>query len=196
MTVRRFLGAVIAATLAALAAAPRLIWEGGRWVLRSLAPPQQAAQAENALMAEVEDLVAETEAKAEMTAAGVHRADVPADFHADLGRAAIQYLADAEHEDPSLAAMLDDQAKEYLINLPRDRQSLLVNYRPEQIARHLLREVPLINMPRVPTYREYTQALYDRLAAEGHNPDPRIVQTVRRADVDETPEDAVRFGMR
>lgn len=196
MSVRRFLGAVIAATLAALAAAPKLIWEGGRWILRSFAPPAQARQVESALVAQVEDLVAETETKAAMTAAGDHKADVRPTHYVDLGRAAIQYLADAEHEDPILASMLDDQAKEYLITLPRDRQSLLVNYRPEQIARHLLREVPLINMPRVPTYREYTQALYDRLAAEGHNPDPRIVQSIRKADVDETPEDTVLYGMR
>ncbi|MCJ2043169.1 hypothetical protein MKK58_01185 [Methylobacterium sp. J-078] len=188
--------AVMRLTLAAMAAAPKLVWEGGKWIARSFAPPAQAAQAESALMAEVEDLVAETETKAALTAAGVHRADVPADFHADLGRAAIQFLADAEHEDPSLAAMLDEEAKEYLINLPRDRQSLLVNYRPAQIGRHLTREAALINMPRVPTFKEYRQALYDRMEAEGLRPDPRIVQSIRKADVDETPEDGVRYGMR
>lgn len=188
--------AVMRLTLAAMAAAPKLVWEGGRWILRSLAPPQQAAQAETALVQQVEELVAETETKAEMTAAGVHKADVRPTHFTDLGRAALQYLHPMEGDDESLAVMLDDQAKDYLDTLPRDRLALFVNYRPEQIGRHLSRDVPLLNMPRVPSYREYTQALYVRLAAEGHNPDPRIVQSIRRADVDEEPQDGVRYGMR
>ena len=193
--------AVMRLTLAAMAAAPKLVWEGGKWIARSFAPPAQAAQAESALRAEVEDLVAETEAKATMTAAGIHKADVPADFHADLGRAAIQFLADAEHEDPSLAAMLDDEAKEYLLHLPRDRQSLLVAYRPAQIGRHLTREVALVNMPRVPSFREWQQAEYARLAKAGHSPNPADFQrVVRKADVpdapEEEPQDTVRFGGR
>ncbi|MCJ2047645.1 hypothetical protein MKK58_24345 [Methylobacterium sp. J-078] len=196
MSVRRFLGAVIAATLAALAAAPKLIWEGGRWILRSLAPPQQAAQAPGELVEQVEELVAETETKAAMTSAGVHKADIRPTHHTDLGRAALQYLMPMEGDDETIAVMLDDQAKDYLDSLPRDRLALLVNFRPEQIGRHLTREVPIATMPRVPSYREYTQSLYDRLAAEGHNPDPCIVQSIRRADVDEEPQDGVRYGMR
>ena len=196
-----FIAAVMRLTLAAMAAAPKLLWEGGKWVLRSLGPPQQAAQAESALMAEVEDLVAETEAKAEMTAAGIHRADVPADFHADLGRAAIQYLANAENEDPILAAMLSEETKGYLRGLPRDRQVLLTAYRPANIGRHLSSEVPILGMPKVPTYREWQQAEYARLVAAGHSPNPADYQrVVRKADVpdaaDDTPEDTVRYGGR
>lgn len=190
-------GSAMKAGLIAMLSAPKLIWDGTRFVLEALKPQSQAAQAETALVTKVEELVAETETKAAMTSAGgITRADVRPTHHTDLGRAALQYLQPMEGDDESLAVMLDDQAKDYLDTLPRDRLALFVNYRPEQIGRHLSRDVPLLNMPRVPSYREYTQALYDRLAAEGQNPDPRIVQTVRRADVDLEPQDTVRFGGR
>lgn len=198
-TVTRFValvGSAMKAGLIAMLSAPKLIWDGTRFVLEALKPQSQAAQAQGTLVQQVEELVAETETKAEMTAAGVHKADVRPTHFTDLGRAALQYLQPMEGDDESLAVMLDDQAKDYLDSLPRDRLALFVNYRPEQIGRHLSRDVPLINMPKVPSYREYTQALYNRLAAEGHNPDPRIVRTVRLADVDEEPQDTVRFGGR
>lgn len=190
-------GSAMKAGLIALLSAPKLVWDGTKFVLQALSPPQQAAQAETALVTQVEELVAETEAKAEMTSAGIHKADVPADFHADLGRAAVQYLADAEHEDPSLASLLDEEMRDYLLHLPRDRQSLLVAYRPAQIGMHLSGDIPLVNMPRIPSFREWQQAQHDRLVAQGLRPDPRAIRTVRLADVDETPDaDTVRFGMR
>jgi hypothetical protein len=182
--------------LIALLSAPKLVWDGTKFVLQALSPPQQAAQAQGELVQQVEELVAETETKAAMTAAGVHKADIRPTHHTDLGRAALQYLMPMEGDDETIAVMLDDQAKDYLDSLPRDRLALFVNFRPEQIGRHLTREVPIATMPRVPSYREYTQSLYDRLAAEGHNPDPRIVQSIRWADVDEEPQDTVRFGGR
>ena len=202
MTVRRFIGALIAATLAAIAAAPRLIWEGGRWVLRSLAPQPQARQAENALMEQVEDLVAETEAKAQTAAAtGIVRAYVGPDFHRNLGRAALQHLLCEDDADPTLAAMLSDETKSYLAGLPRDRLAIFVCLQAEVIGRHLSGDTPLVRMPRIPSYREWQQSEYAHLVKAGHSPNPADYRrVVRRADVpdaaDEPKEDAVRFGMR
>jgi hypothetical protein len=202
VTVRRFIVALIAATLAALAAAPRLIWEGGRWILRSLSPPQQARQAESALVAQVEDLVAETEAKAQIAATtGIVKADVGPDFHRNLGRAALQHLLCEDDADPTLAAMLSDETKSYLANLQRDRLAIFVCLQAEVIGRHLSGDARLATMPRVPSYREWQQAEYARLVKAGHSPDPADYhRVVRRADVpdaaDEPEEDAVRFGMR
>ncbi|MHC2001816.1 hypothetical protein ACYQR9_15455 [Methylobacterium sp. CM6241] len=205
MTVRRFLGAVgalVAATLAAIAAAPRLIWEGGRWVLRSLAPPAEARQAENALIEQVADLVAETEAKAEIAAAtGIVKADVGPDFHRNLGRAALQHLLCEDDADPTLAAMLSDETRSYLANLPRDRLAIFVCLQAEVIGRHLSGDARLATMPRVPLYREWQQAESARLVKAKHSPDPadyrRVVRGVDVPDAaDEPEEDAVRFGMR
>ncbi|MFV4641093.1 hypothetical protein ACNJUF_21295, partial [Mycobacterium tuberculosis] len=61
-SIARFFAAVMRAALAAMTAAPRLIWDGVRWIARSMSgAPGQAAAAQAEAVAEMQAAAAEAE---------------------------------------------------------------------------------------------------------------------------------------
>jgi hypothetical protein len=195
VTVARYVASAVVAGILAMLAAPRLIWEAGRWVLRAFSPQPQAPQAERELVQQVEEVTAAVEAKVD----GILKADVGPDFDVSLGRAALDFLFDAEDADPILAAMLTDETKAYLSGLSREHLGRMVCYSPERVGSHISGGVQILGLPRVPTYREYQAAEFSRLLKAGHTPNPAdYCHVVRKADV-AAPEpeeelEAVRFG--
>jgi len=193
VTVARYVASAVVAGILAMLAAPRLIWEAGRWVLRAVSPQPQAPQAESELVQQVEEVTAAVEAKTN----GVLKADVAPDFEVSLGRAALDHLFDAEDADPTLAAMLSDETRAYLDGLSREHLARIVCYSPERVGSHISGGVQILGIPRVPTYQEWQAMEFNRLLKAGHNPDPAdYCHVIRRADVAEPEEEveAVRFG--
>ncbi|SFE90108.1 hypothetical protein [Methylobacterium sp. yr596] len=159
-SVVRFVALMMRAALAAMAAAPRLVWDGARWVARAVtgAPPAvAAAQAE--AMAEVEA------AAQEQAAAQAKPAATPAAVHEAWGRAAVAHLAPLPGQAPAATACLDEAAKRYLDQLTPAQALRLASLEPRHVGAHLLGDRPLAALPRPLTVAEWQAEEKERLAA-------------------------------
>ncbi|SEO94653.1 hypothetical protein SAMN04487843_105138 [Methylobacterium sp. ap11] len=157
MSVRSFFAAVFRAAALAMARAPRLVWDGTKFVLRAAAalvptPPQEEALAE-------EELVRELSRPRELVKADV----VEADPREEWGRAAGDHLFPCGEE--RAAGILDERARSYLDSLDVEERAALLAYEARHIGQHLLGERKLKNLPPVPTAAQWTDAEKARLAA-------------------------------
>ncbi|WP_438345788.1 hypothetical protein [Methylorubrum populi] len=157
MGIRNTFAAIMRAAFAALARAPKLVWDGTRFVLRAAAailptPPQEEALAE-------EELLAELNRPREILKADI----VEADPREEWGYAAGNYLASCG-EEPA-AGVLDERAIAHLDSLDVAERAALLAYEPRHIGQHLMGERKLKNLPPVPTAAQWTDAEKARLAA-------------------------------
>lgn len=153
---RRFLAAFARSLAAALAAMPRLVWEGGKWVAKTFFPgaPQEQSAAE-------EEMVAELLRPRELPKADTGYED-PAEA---WGRAAGDFLVPCGEPLHRPEAILDERARAYLDSLNVMERAALLAYEPRHIGQHLLGERALKNLPPVPTAAQFTDAEKARLAA-------------------------------
>ncbi|MBE7196327.1 MAG: hypothetical protein INR70_00790 [Parafilimonas terrae] len=153
---RRFLASVMRAVAAALALAPRLVWEGGKWVAKTFfpGPPQQEAIAENELMAEL------------MRPREIPSVDTGYDSPDEAwGRAAADRLVPCGESLHRPEAILDERALAYLDSLDIMQRAAILAYEPRHIGQFLLGERVLKNLPPVPTAAQFTEGEKQRLAA-------------------------------
>lgn len=156
----RFIAAVMKAAMAAMAAAPRLVWDGARWVARAVtAPPLGVAAAQAEAMAEIEA------AAQEDVAAQAKPAAAPTDVQTAWGRAAVAHLAPLPGQAPEATACLDDAARCYLDKLTPEQALRLASLEPRHVGAHLLGDRPLAAMPRPLTMAEWRAEEKERLAA-------------------------------
>ncbi|KMO27746.1 hypothetical protein PUR29_25720 [Methylobacterium ajmalii] len=160
MRLMRFFALAMRAALAAMAAAPRLIWDGARWVARAItAPPPAVADAQAEAMAEIEA------AAQEDVAAQAKPVGAPADVHEAWGRAAVAHLAPLPGQASEATACLDDAARRYLDRLTPEQALRLASMEHRHVGAHLLGDRPLAALPRPITVAEWQAEEKGRLAA-------------------------------
>ncbi len=157
MSLRSFFAAVFRAAALAMARAPKLVWDGTRFVLRAAAailptPPQEEAIAE-------EELMAELNRPRELVKADI----VEPDVREEWGYAAGNHLVSCG-EEPA-AGVLDERAIAYLDSLDIEERAALLAYEAKYIGAFLLGERVLKGLPKVPTAAQWTDAEKARLAA-------------------------------
>ncbi|MEH3144080.1 MAG: hypothetical protein PGN34_01705 [Methylobacterium frigidaeris] len=157
MGIRNSFAAIMRAAFAALARAPRLVWDGTRFVLRASAavlptPPQEEALAE-------EELLAELNRPREILKADIAEPDVREEW----GHAAGSHLFPCGEE--RAAGVLDERAVAYLNSLDVEERAALLAYEARHIGQHLMGERVLKGLPKVPTLAEWTAEEKARLAA-------------------------------
>jgi hypothetical protein len=159
-SVVRFVALMMKAAMAAMAAAPRLVWDGARWVARAVtAPPPAVAAAQAEAMSEIEA------AAREDAAAQVKPASTPAAVHEAWGRAAVAHLAPLPGQAPAATACLDEAAKRYLDRLSPEQALKLASLEARHIGAHLLGDRRLGGLPRPLTVAEWQAEEKERLAA-------------------------------
>lgn len=160
MRLMRFFAAAIRAALVAMATAPKLVWDGARWVARAVtAPPPAVAEAQAEAMAEIEA------AAQEDAAAQAKPASTPAAVHEEWGRAAVAHLAPLPGQAPEATACLDDAARVYLDRLTPEQAFRLASLEPRHVGAHLLGNRPLATLPRPLTLAEWHRQEVERVAA-------------------------------
>ena len=160
MRLMRFFAAAIRAALVAMATAPKLVWDGARWVARAVtAPPPAVAEAQAEAMAEIEAMAQED------AAAKAKPASTPAAVHEAWGRAAVAHLAPLPGQAPGATACLDDAARTYLDQLTPEQAFRLASLEPRHVGAHLLGNRPLSWMPKPLTMAEWRAEEKERLAA-------------------------------
>ncbi|GAB6843004.1 hypothetical protein HNR00_003076 [Methylorubrum rhodinum] len=153
---RRFLAAFARSLAAALAAMPRMVFEGGKWVARTFFPgrPQEEAMAEQEL---VEELMRPRE---------LPKADTGYDSPDEAwGRAAGDFLIPCGESLHRPEAILDERAMAYLDSLNVMERAAILAYDAKFIGQHLMGERKLKGLPPVPTAAQWTDAEKARLAA-------------------------------
>lgn len=159
MSALSFLARVMRAVAVAMATAPRLVLEGGKWVLRAAAaliptPPQEEAMAEHELMAEL------------MRPREIPKADIGyEDPNEAWGRAAGEHLVPCGEPLVRPEAVLDERAMAYLDSLDVMQRAALLAYEPRHVGQFLLGERVLKGLPPVPTATQFNDAEKARLAA-------------------------------
>lgn len=159
MSLRSIFASIMRSVAAALARAPKLVWDGTKFVLRAAAaliptPPQEEAMAADELMAELN------------RPREIIKADVAeADPREDWGRAAGDYLMPCGAAPVRPEAVLDARAIAYLDSLDVEERAALLAPEPRHIGQHLMGERRLQGLPQVPTAAEWTAAKQARLAA-------------------------------
>jgi len=126
--------------LAAMAAATKLVWEAGKWVVRSvfpnLAPPPGA---------DIEDVLERVAAAPEST----DKADLP-DLDVDAGKVAFDYalstLSGGRHPAPDMTRLPEDIARWIAKLSPADLQRL-TQHGAKRIGEHVLGERPIADLP-------------------------------------------------
>ncbi|MCF4127928.1 hypothetical protein [Methylobacterium sp. SyP6R] len=160
MRLMRFFAAAIRAALVAMATAPKLVWDGARWVARAVtAPPPAVAEAQAEAMAEIEA------AAQEDAAAQAKPAATPAAVHEAWGRAAVAHLAPLPGQAPAATACLDEAARCYLDRLTPAQALKLASLEPRHVGAHLLGNRPLASLPRPLTLAEWHRQEVERVAA-------------------------------
>lgn len=156
MSVRSFFAAVFRAAALAMARAPRLVWDGTKFVLRAATaliptPPQEEALAE-------EELLAELNRPRVLPKADI----VEPDVRETWGRAAGDHLFPCGEE--RAAGVLDERARAYLDSLDLEERAALLAHEAKHIGQHLMGERKLKGLPPVPTAAQWTDAEKARLA--------------------------------
>ncbi|MEE7478848.1 hypothetical protein [Methylobacterium hispanicum] len=144
-SVVRFVAAIMKAALVALATAPRLVWDGVRWVARSMSggAPGQAAAAQAEAVAELQ--AAADEATQNLAAPAASATAAPsADASVEWGQAALRFLAGQRR---GVEGTLDEPALAYLGALSPEQQARLAAHPARRIGEHLLRERRIASLP-------------------------------------------------
>ncbi|MGU3362296.1 hypothetical protein ACLBWX_18370 [Methylobacterium sp. M6A4_1b] len=164
MSFRQIIAAVIA-TMAAIAQAivstARLVWEGGKWILKSMSPPAQQAPAAGASAADAISALAEvteTQAPAPAALPAPEPVDPVLEWGALAQRYAISQSVITGEDEPRLDGILDEPAIAWLQSLPVVDLLKLTNATPEQIGRHMLGGRPIPGLALCPTMQEWEQS--------------------------------------
>lgn len=162
-SVVRFVALVMKAALAAMAAAPRLVWDGVRWVARSLSgAPGQAAAAQAEAVAELQ--AAADEATQNLAAPAAAAPAAPsADASLEWGQAALRFLAGQRR---GVEGTLDEPALAYLGALSPEQQARLAAHPARRIGEHLLRERRIASLPEPEDMAAWRRAEIDRLCRQ------------------------------
>lgn len=170
----RFVAAIIRAALAAMAAAPRMAWDGARWVAGAVtAPPPAVAEAQAEAMAEIEAMAQED------AAAQAKPASTPAAVQTEWGQAAVAHLAPLPGQAPAATACLDEAARCYLDRLTPAQALKLASLEPRHIGAHLLGDRRVASLPRPLTLADWHRQEVERVAAMA-KPRPRPDAEPRR----------------
>ncbi len=144
MRLLRFFAAVMRAALAAMAVVPRLVWDGARWIARSMSgAPGQAAAAQAEAVAEMQAAAAEAEQDLAALARAAPAA-ASADASLEWGQAALRFLAGQRR---GVEGTLDEPALAYLGALSPEQQARLAAHPARRIGEHLLRERRIASLP-------------------------------------------------
>lgn len=163
MRIFRFIAAAMRAALAAMAAAPRLVWDGARWVVRAVTgAPGEAAAAQAEAVAEMQAAAVEAE-QALATPAPGDPVGTSADAALEWGQAALRYLAGQRR---GVEAILDEPALVYLNALTPYQQARLAAHPARRIGEHLLRERRIASLPEPEDLAAWRKAELARLCAQ------------------------------
>jgi hypothetical protein len=131
---------MMAWVLAAMAAATKLVWEGGRWIARSVFPsiaPPSGADVEDAL----ERVAAAPESNGKAT--------LP-DLDIDAGRVAFDHalstLSGERHPAPDMTRLPEDIAK-WIAKLSAEDLQRLTQHGAKRVGEHVLGERPIADLP-------------------------------------------------
>ena len=150
---------VMAAILAIMAAAPRAVWDGTRWVMRAaFGPPQAAAAGVEMAMEEVAEAAAvptpavEAPRSAEEIATKAAEAQM-AEAITDWGRIARRFAVSQINGEPEPnLARLDEPAAAWLYSLTRKECERVLELTPATIADHMLGRRIARGLPRCLDY--------------------------------------------
>lgn len=200
--------AIARAIAASTATVIRAVYEGGRWVLKSVAAPSTSATAaagEDAL-AEVEAVTAQAEAAAAAKAAiyaeldkyqvPYIEADVDESVERAWGLAALAYLHPLEGDTPDSWSILDKTALTYLRGLTHDQKQTLTLYGSKRIGQHLLCSRPIVELVKtraqIEQIRNGTASVptLDAVLDRGCRPGPYDGETDFDLDDEDEDEDA------
>ncbi|MFH6786664.1 hypothetical protein [Methylobacterium sp. MA0201] len=172
-SVVRFIAAVMKAALAAMAAVPRLIWDGARWIARSMSgAPGQAAAAQAEAVAEMQAAAAEAEQDLAAPAAAAPAATSAA-ASLEWGQAALRFLAGQRR---GVEAVLDVPALAYLGALSPEQQARLAAHPARRIGEHLLRERRIASLPEPEDLAAWRRAELARLCRQP------VAEPIQRVD--------------
>jgi hypothetical protein len=162
MSIRQFVALVMSALTAiaqAVIATTRLVWEGGKWVLKSLSPvpparqaPAAAGSAADALSALAE--VTETPAPASAALPAPEAVDPVVEWGLVAQQYAMSQISVTGGDEPSLA-LLDEPATAWLKSLATIDLVRVANYPSGRVGEHMLGQRPISGLPLCPTMREW-----------------------------------------
>ncbi len=165
---RKF-AAMLAATIAAMLAVPKMVYEGGRWVLRAMfAPPAPAGLEVEEAMDAVRAAAAPTPAPSEPARDAVQAADAvrkaslaeAADAVREWGRLARAYATSrlSAEPEPDLRA-LDEAAESWLRSLSDEECRRLLDFGVQRVSDHLLGAHPIPGLSRCQQYPAWAPAV-------------------------------------
>lgn len=161
----RFIASVAMAALSAMALAPKLVWEGGKWVAKSVfgsGAGGNAAAAQAQAAAELQAAANEVAAAKAAPAPALAASPVGTPDW-EWGTAALRVLAG----DPDAGkGILDEAALKYLLALSPDQGMKLAAFPPDRIGRHLTGNEPIWSIAQATSLKDYWSAEIERLCAE------------------------------
>lgn len=166
MRASRFIATVIKAALAALAFMPRMVWEGGKWVIKEVAGAAasgSAAAAQAQAAAEIQAAAEEVAAAKAAPTSAVPTSPVGTPDWT-WGTAALAVLAG---DRGGAAGILDEAALSYLDGLSADQGMRLAAFPPDRIGRHLTGNEPIQSLPQAQSLHAYWGKEIQRLCDEG-----------------------------
>lgn len=179
----RFVALVMKVALAAIAFAPRLVWEAGKWVIKEVSG---AAGANSAAAAQAQ-VAAELQAAADEVA-HAQAAPVAAEYTSPIGTpnwawgtAALHVLAEGREVG---VGILDEAALSYLEKLSPEQGLRLAAFSPDRIGRHLTGNEPIRSLPQPGSLHSYWAAEIQRLGAQTADIEA-VVKVNPRASLDD-----------
>ena len=161
-----FLATVAKLALAAITLVPRLVWEGGRWIVKEVigggGAGGNAAAAQAQAAAELQAAASEV-AQAKAAPAQTKDSSPVGTPDWTWGTAALRILAG---DRDAGAGILDEAAISYLEKLTPDEGMRLAVFSPDRIGRHLTGREPVRSLPQAGSLRAYWGAEIERLRAE------------------------------
>lgn len=180
----KFLATLARFAAAALTLVPRLVWEGGRWVVKEVLGAgagggTAAAQAQAAaeISAAAEEVAAAKAAPAK--AASPSPVGTP-DW--EWGTAALHVLAGDREAGKGI---LDAAALSYLAKLTPDEGLRLAAFPPDRIGRHLTGNNPIRSLPQAASPHAYWGAEIKRLVAETERAAVPLLRVEENAGLEE-----------
>ncbi|AWB24229.1 MULTISPECIES: hypothetical protein [Methylobacterium] len=161
----KFLASVARFALAAITLVPRLVWEGGRWIMREVVAGGAgggAAAAQAQAAAEI-SAAAQEVAAAKAAPAKAKDSSPVGTPDWEWGTAALHVLAGDRDAGKGI---LDQAAISYLEKLTPDEGLRLAAFPPDRIGRHLTGYNPIRSLPQAGSPHAYWGAEIKRLVAE------------------------------
>ncbi len=161
------LATVAKLAFAALTLVPRLVWEGGKWIVKEVigggsAGAGNAAAAQARAAAEIQ-AAAEEVAQAKTAPAPAANPSPVGTPNWVCGTAALQVLAG---DRDAAKGVLDEPALEYLLALSPEQGLKLAAFPPDRIGRHLSGNQPIKSLAQAASLEDYWGAEIERLREE------------------------------